>query len=76
MDDGWLIICGVLAFVILLNAGLIASAIRYQRSNPKPIFGKGLTELLNPWKDEEKALEDLHEEVQSLKGKRDDGSVG
>lgn len=76
MDDGWLIVCGVLAFVILLNAGLIASAIRHQRSNPKPIFGKGFTELLNPWRDEDQALEDLHEEVQALKGKRDDGSVG
>lgn len=72
MDNGWWIVCGVLAIVILVNVGLMVSAIRYRRSNPEPIFGKGFSELLTPWKDEAQALKDLHEDVQALKENRDE----
>jgi hypothetical protein len=67
MDDGWWIVFGVLAFVLLLNAGLVLTALRYRKSSPRPIFGESIRDLLNPWKDEDQALDELHEEVDKLK---------
>jgi hypothetical protein len=66
MNNGLWIVCGVLVFVILLNLGLVISAIRYRKSNPQPLLGKSISELLNPWKEEDEALNDLHRQVESL----------
>lgn len=72
MDEGWLIVVGVLAFVILLNAGIILSAIRYREANPRPLFGEGVGDFLNPWRKENQDLEELHDKVDALKSKTDD----
>mgnify|MGYP001119410674 CR=1 FL=1 len=72
MDEGWWIVLGVLAFALILNLGMVLSALRYRNSNPKPIFGESIGDLLNPWKDEDQALEELHKKVDALK-RRDDG---
>jgi hypothetical protein len=66
MDNGWWVVLGVLAFVFLYNLGLILSALRSRQNNMHLLFGKGLTEMLNPWKAEDEALDDLHEKVQAL----------
>lgn len=71
MDKGWWIVCGVLTFVIFLNLGLVFSALRYRKSNPQPIFGKSIAEMLNPWKDEDQALEELEQQVKTLTRKED-----
>ncbi|MGD8621166.1 MAG: hypothetical protein PVH60_04370 [Anaerolineales bacterium] len=68
MDDGWWIVFGVLGFVLLFNLGLIFSALRYRKSNPDPLFGKSISDLLNPWKAEDEALDDLHNKIQALTG--------
>jgi hypothetical protein len=67
MDDGWWIVLGVLAFALILNLGLVLSALRYRKANPPPIFGKGIGELFNPWREEDEALKDLQEKVDALK---------
>jgi hypothetical protein len=66
MDDGWLIVFGVLAFVLLLNLGLILTALRHRGTNPNPMIRKSLADMLNPWKEEDQALDDLHKKVESL----------
>jgi hypothetical protein len=76
MDKGWVIVCGVLIIVLLVNVGLIISALRYRKSNIRPLISINGSDILNPWQDEDQALEDLHEEVQALKDKHDGGSLG
>ena len=75
MDKGWTIVCGVLTLVLLINAGLLVSALRYRKLDSKPFIQFKFSDLLNPWKDEDQALEDLHEEVEALKDKLDGGSL-
>jgi hypothetical protein len=66
VDNGWWIICGVLAFVLLLNLGIALSAMQYRKSKQMPIIGKSISEILTPWKDEDQALEDLHRQIEVL----------
>jgi uncharacterized protein YlxW (UPF0749 family) len=65
VDRGWLIIFGVLLFVGLLNFGLMLSALR-NRERREPYLRDSLSELLNPWKKENEALDQLHREVEKL----------
>jgi uncharacterized protein YlxW (UPF0749 family) len=65
VDQGWLIIFGVLFFVGLLNIGLMLSALR-NRDRSEPYLRGSLSELLDPWKKENEALDQLHREVEKL----------
>lgn len=66
--SGWWIVCGVLAFVILLNVGLILSFLRSQANRPQGLFRKSLGDMINPWREEDEALARLAEGVEALKG--------
>lgn len=65
IDQGWLIIFGVLLFVGLLNFGLMLSALR-NRDRSEPYLRRSLSDYLNPWKKENEALDQLHREVEKL----------
>jgi uncharacterized protein YlxW (UPF0749 family) len=65
VDRGWLIIFGVLLFVGLLNIGLMLSALR-NRDRSEPYLRGSLSDLLDPWKKENEALDQLHREVEKL----------
>jgi len=64
--NGWWIVCGVLAFVLMLNLGLILSFLRSQAASPKGLFRKSLGEMLNPWREEDEALDRLARDVEAL----------
>ncbi|HUS84830.1 MAG TPA: hypothetical protein VMX56_06770 [Anaerolineales bacterium] len=72
-DNGWLIVIAILAFVILINVGLALSFIRRMKSKPKAVFRESIGEMLNPWKKEDTALEELSQRVDELKS-RDGGN--
>ncbi len=65
MDRGWLIICGVLIVVGLFNLGLALSVLR-NRGRREGYFAGSLSDMFNPWKEEDEALQTLHETVQTL----------
>ncbi|TET32443.1 MAG: hypothetical protein E3J69_08960 [Anaerolineales bacterium] len=71
--NGWLIVIAILAFVILINVGLALGAIRRMKMKPKGIFQESLGEMLNPWKKEDEALDELRQRVDELKS-RDGGT--
>ena len=71
--NGWLIVIAILAFVILINVGLALGAIRRMKMKPKGIFQESLGEMLNPWKKEDEALDELRQRVDDLKS-RDGGT--
>ena len=71
--NGWLIVITILAFVILINIGLALGAIRRMKMKPKGIFRESLGEMLNPWKKEDEALDELRQRVDELKS-RDGGT--
>lgn len=72
-NNGWLIVIAILAFVILVNISFVFSFIRRMKSKQKGIFHEPIVDLLNPWKKEDEALEELHQRVEDLKG-RDGGT--
>jgi len=72
-NNGWLIVIAILAFVILINIGLALSFIRRMKSKPKAVFRDSINEMLNPWKKEDEALEELRQRVDDLKS-RDGGT--
>lgn len=65
MDRGWWIICGVLFVIGFFNLGLALSVLR-SRGRQEGFFSGSLSDMLNPWKEEDKALQTLHESVQAL----------
>jgi len=66
-SNGWLIVIAILTFVILINVGLALGFIRRMKSKPKAVFRESIGEMLNPWKKEDEALEELRQRVDDLK---------
>ena len=71
-NNGWLIVIAIIAFVILFNIGLALSFIRRMKSKPEGVFRDSISEMLNPWKKEDEALEELHQRVVDLKSRDGD----
>jgi hypothetical protein len=71
-NNGWLIVIAILAFVILFNIGLALSFIRRMKSKPEGIFRDSISEMLNPWKKEDEALDELRQRVDDLKSRDGD----
>jgi hypothetical protein len=65
LNEGWWIVCGVLLVVGIFNLGLALSVLR-NRGRKKPYLEGSISELLFPWKQEDKALEELHQQVKDL----------
>ena len=72
IDRGWTIVCGVLLVVGLFNLGLILSVLR-NRGRQTPFLRGSLSEMLNPWKQEDNDLALLHDEVSRLVETRENG---
>lgn len=72
-NNGWLIVIAILALVILSNIGIALSFIRRMKSKQKGIFHEPIVDMLNPWKKEDEALEELRQRVEALKS-RDGGT--
>jgi hypothetical protein len=64
--NGWFIVLAILGFVILINVSLAVGFIRRMKSKPKPLFRESLREMVNPWKEEDAALEELRVQVDAL----------
>jgi hypothetical protein len=64
-ENTW-IFCGVLAFVLLFNAGILLTFLR-GRGNT---LIRGIRELRNPWQAEDNALLELRRRVASLRTSR------
>ena len=78
IDRGWVIVFGVLLVVGLFNLGLALSVLR-NRNRRKGFLNGSLSDLLNPWKQENADLNELRTRVRSLQasnpeesGKSDD----
>ena len=65
LDNGWLIVCGVLFFVGIFNLGLMLSVLR-NRGRQQPLLSGSLSDLLNPWKKDDESLEKLSQQVKDL----------
>lgn len=48
-DNVFLIVCGVLTFVVLLNAGLVFGLLRGQNRERFEVIGKAIGAAQNPW---------------------------
>ena len=68
MDEipGWVIVVVVLVFVLLFNIGLASSALRQQPRKGGLFRGKTLSEMMNPWHEEDQSLAKLRREVEEL----------
>ena len=71
-NNGWLIVIAILTFVILINIGLALGFIRRMKLKPKGVFRESICEMLNPWKKEDEALEELRQRVDDLKSRDGD----
>jgi len=71
MESGWLIVCGVITFVILVNVGLALSALRGANSNQANAFDRAVHYVRDPWAAEDQALSELHRTVATLEEARD-----
>lgn len=61
-----LIVCGVLIFVALLNAGLILGVLRGQNKNRFEVIGKAIRAAQNPWQERDEQIEELRQRVSDL----------
>lgn len=61
-----LIVCGVLIFVALLNAGLILGVLRGQNRNRIEVIGKAIRAVQNPWRERDEQIKELRQRVSDL----------
>ena len=71
MESGWLIVCGVVTFVILVNVGLALSALRGANSNQASTMDRAVRYIRDPWAAGDQALSELHRSVAALEKTRD-----
>ena len=72
MENGWLIVGGILALVVIVNVGLALSALRGRDRGQATAFDRSLRYIRNPWADEDKSLSELRQRVSDLE-ESDDG---
>jgi hypothetical protein len=75
LDRGWLIICGVLLIVGLFSLGLALSVLR-NRGRREAYLRGSLSDLLNPWKQEDEDLDQLHQRVMKLQAHEQNQTIG
>lgn len=67
-----LIVCGVLIFVALLNAGLILGVLRGQNRNRFEVIEKAIRASQNPWRERDEQIQELRQRVSDLEdGEKD-----
>lgn len=73
-ETGWLVVIGIVLFIVLINAGMILNALRSRGPKQPPLDNRSLRERLNPWKDEDRNLAELRDHVSRL-GNRDEAKT-
>jgi hypothetical protein len=71
VENGWLIVCGVVTVVILINVGLALSALRAAKSGQADTIDRAVRYIRDPWASEDRALSELRRSVASLEENRD-----
>ena len=65
-DNVPLVICGVLTFVVLLNAGLLLSILRGRNRERFNVIGKAINAAQNPWRELDEQFDELRRRVTDL----------
>lgn len=71
MESGWLIVCGVVTFIILVNVGLALSALRAAKDGQASALDRAVRYIRNPWAAEDQALTELRRSVATLEENHD-----
>lgn len=61
-DNILLVLCGTLALVVLINAGILVALLRSDTSGQLKVLGKALEAVKDPWKRDED-LKELRQRV-------------
>ena len=64
----WIVLGGLLIFIVLLNVSLI-TAIKNRGKNQPNILQKAAEGIRDPWKNENEQLDELSKRVEKLKSK-------
>jgi hypothetical protein len=65
-DNVPLVICGVLTFVVLLNAGLLIGILRGRNRERFNVIGKAISAAQNPWREQDEQYDELRRRVTDL----------
>lgn len=65
-DKVLLVVCGVLTFVVLINAGLLLGILRGRTREQFTILGKTLNAAKNPWREQDEQYDELRRRVTDL----------
>ena len=65
-DNVLLIVCGVLTFVVLLNAGLVFSLLRGRNRDRFRVLGKTIEVVRNPWRKQDEQFDELRRRIVEL----------
>lgn len=65
-DNVLLVLCGVLTFVVLLNAGLLLGILRGRTREQITFLGKALNAVRNPWRKQDEQFDELRRRVTDL----------
>ncbi|OGO14766.1 MAG: hypothetical protein A2Z14_02820 [Chloroflexi bacterium RBG_16_48_8] len=65
-DNVFLIICGTLILVLLINAGILVALLRSESSGQLKVLGKAFESFRDPWGRGNKDLKELRERISKL----------
>lgn len=69
----YLVLCGAFGLVVLLNAGLVISLLRNQAGHPYQGILNVFKAARDPWKNEDRTLEELKTRVADLQKEPEKG---
>ena len=67
IEAGWLLICGIVGFVFLINFGLAYSLFSGSAKEQLDLMGRAYRRARDPWQDEDRDLTQLRQLVDHLK---------
>ena len=65
-DNVFLVICGTLLIVLLINAGILVALLRSDSSGQLKVLGKAIKAVQNPWGKGNEELKELRQRISQL----------
>jgi hypothetical protein len=71
-DNVFLIVCGTLLLVLIINAGILVAFLRPNASSRVKVLGKAIEAIRNPLSKGNEDLKELHQRVSELEKQGDE----
>ncbi len=66
VDNVFLVVCGTLVLVFIINAGILVALLRSEATTQIKVIGKVIDAVRDPWKKSNEEMKELHQRISRL----------